>query len=111
MEGFFRLVTIAIVCAGLPLLNSQHVGANALIYQPDGNTFLLMHFDEREKLPKDSSKLKNRVTISTACWTESGRLGGALEFNGKDNLEIALDASTKLRDAFTIECWIKAISL
>ncbi|HEY3160579.1 MAG TPA: LamG-like jellyroll fold domain-containing protein [Vicinamibacterales bacterium] len=56
----------------------------------------------------DASGSGNNGTISSTTWTTSGRMGGALVFNGSDAL-VTVPSTTSLRltTAMTLEAWVK----
>jgi PKD repeat protein len=55
----------------------------------------------------DSSGNSNAGTITSATWTNAGRYGGALVFNGSNSLVTINDsASLDLTTAMTLEAWV-----
>jgi len=60
----------------------------------------------------DSSGNGNDGTIGSATWTDAGKYGNALSFNGYDaNVTVPDAASLHLREAMTLEAWIKPATL
>src|SRR5688572_20099110 len=56
----------------------------------------------------DLSGSGNHGTIAGATWTAAGRFGGALSFDGTDDLVTIPDAnSLDLTTGFTLEAWVK----
>jgi hypothetical protein len=59
----------------------------------------------------DASGAGNPGTISGAVWTDLGRFGQALSFDGiNDRIDVADSASLDLTSSFTLEAWIYATS-
>ncbi len=81
-------------------------------YQADEHTVLLMHFDELDGNPKDSSKFGNDAYSNTATWTGEGKFGPALQFDGIDDaVVIASNKNLQFKGAITCEAWIKCLGL
>jgi hypothetical protein len=56
----------------------------------------------------DSSTAHNNGTISGAAWTDQGRFGNALSFDGIDDIVSVPDAdSLDASDQLTVEAWVK----
>lgn len=72
----------------------------------DAKTVLLLHFNEGKGVPRDSSSHKHKVTVNGAEWTKQGKFGSAVSFK-KGLLSVAYADSLSLRDAMTVEMWIK----
>jgi len=69
----------------------------------------LYHFDEgRGWIVKDSSGHENNGEIKGEVEWTTGKIGRALNFNGVDTkVEIPYSDSLNLREALTVEAWIK----
>jgi len=83
-------------------------------YSPDESTVLLLHFDEGEGDPSDSSPAGNKMTNHGAAWAGEGKFGGALSFDGADDYVFAPaegGSPLELGGAFTVEGWVKIPSL
>jgi len=75
---------------------------------PDGNTVLLMHFNEGSSNPQDSSGNGNHGTNNGTTWTTSGKFGNALTFNGSTGyVDCGTSDSLDITNEITIEAWIK----
>lgn len=60
----------------------------------------------------DSSGLNNRGAISGATWVTSGKVGGALSFDGaNDMVSVADSASLDLTAGMTLEAWVYPTAL
>ena len=56
----------------------------------------------------DTSSANNDGAITGAAWTEAGRFGKALSFDGVDDIVTIADADTlDASDALTLEAWVK----
>ena len=55
----------------------------------------------------DSSGYDNDGSIYGATWTLSGKINGALEFDGNDYVVVPHDTSLDTYDAFTVAAWFK----
>jgi cytochrome c peroxidase len=65
-------------------------------------------FDAGEAPGADDSAKENHGTIAGAAWQPAGRFGGALSFDGVDDMMSALSsASLALTNRFTLEAWVK----
>jgi hypothetical protein len=59
----------------------------------------------------DASGTGNNGTISGATWTTAGKYGGALSFDGVNDLVTVADsASLDLTTAYTLEAWVRPTS-
>lgn len=79
-------------------------------YQSDERTVLLLHFDEGEGAPNDSSKNGNNCSFrGEVIWSKEGKFGSCVSFNGL-NGHVRVENNDVLNlgkgDA-TIECWLK----
>jgi hypothetical protein len=60
----------------------------------------------------DVSGTGNTGTISGATWTTAGRYGGALSFDGvNDMVSVAGSPSLQLTTAMTVEAWVRPTGL
>jgi len=66
-------------------------------------------FDEKnEETQADTSGNGHTATVEGATWTEHGRYGGAMEFDGEnDQLTIPDSESLRLSEEFTLEAWVR----
>lgn len=80
-------------------------------YTPNEETLLLLHFDEKEGIPKDSSKYENEIYFFGATLVKDGKFGGAVSFNG-ENEYIILGKPSSMNNLtgkinMTLSVWIK----
>lgn len=105
------LCTLALTCCFIFNLNGKSEDDNSVVkpFSNDQHTVLLMHFDERQGLPRDSSTFGNNAIKNTAEWIRNGKFGSCLYFNGKNSyVEIPNSASLNIKDGeITIEAWVK----
>ena len=62
----------------------------------------------------DSSPNHNHGELKgrdTAKWVQDGKVGGALQLDGGDGLEVPHDESLNLKDQLTLMCWVKFADL
>ena len=103
-----RSSRFALVCLAAVLLVSA---AAAQVnpdkeYAPDENTVLLLHLNEGEGNPKDSSQFGHEATKGTGEWVAEGKHGACMSF--EKGLATVKDAETlSCPDAMTVEMWIK----
>ena len=93
-------------------LNAEEIqelypGEEASDAQPSG-LVASFAFDEGSGLTvADGSGNGNNGTISNAAWTDTGKYGAALVFNGSDSLITIPDsASLRLKHSMTLEAWV-----
>ena len=104
------IVTLSfiLVVLSIRLCPAQIVGTSPLSpFPPDDHTLLLYHFDEGQgTVAHDSSKYGYDGEIHDAVWTDKGRFGKALEFNGTSSTVFRkmTEAITNLKQ-FTVEAW------
>jgi len=73
----------------------------------DGSLVLYFSFDERTgDIARDKSGNNNDGTINGAEWTEDGKIGKALSFDGNDTVTVK-DNNTLDVTSLTVEAWIK----
>jgi hypothetical protein len=79
------------------------------VLQADANTVALWHFDEGAgTTTADASGNGNDGTINGATWTNDGKFGSALQFDGDNDFVRVLDnASLDLTEEVTVEAWIR----
>jgi hypothetical protein len=79
------------------------------VLQSDANTVALWHFDEGSgSVVSDASGNGNDGTIGGATWTNDGKFGPALQFDGEnDFVRVADNASLDLTEEVTVEAWIR----
>ena len=97
--GRFALLVLIAVMAGPA--SAQALAANGLVaaYSMDQGSGTAV---------PDSSGSGNNGTLSGATWTTAGRFGGALSFNGTNNLVTVPDSATlDLTTAMTLEAWVR----
>ena len=111
-----RYVTLVRAVLRLPLVvalallggfaTSSHVGA---AHASDIGLVAAYSFDAGSGTTlEDSSGNLNTGTISGAAWTGDGRFGGALAFDGVDDLVTVLDApALALTSGMTLEAWVE----
>lgn len=64
-------------------------------------------FDEGQGIvAHDSSPQKNNGDIVNATWSNSGKFGKALSFNGSQYVSLGDPASLEMTDQFTLSAWI-----
>jgi hypothetical protein len=87
---------------------TMSIGMASAYYPDRDSTVGYWHFDEGSgSIAYDSSEQGNNGTIYGATWT-SGKVGGALEFDGIDDfVEVLDDPSLDITDEITIEAWVK----
>ena len=77
-------------------------------YTTDENTILLLHFNEGEGTPKDSSSFHPEVHNIAAAWTDAGKFDSGMSFDGIGNrLTIYDTPNLSAPDEMTVELWIK----
>jgi hypothetical protein len=66
-------------------------------------------FDEKnEETQADTSGNGHTATVEGAKWTENGRYGGAMEFDGEnDCLSIPATAELQATEEFSVEAWVR----
>ncbi len=83
----------------------------SLTWLPPGKGLVLYYSfdkDEKGKVIDGSKEGKHGKTVG-ATWTENGRIGGGMEFDGKDDyLELDL-AEPVTRDSISILAWIRPV--
>jgi hypothetical protein len=75
----------------------------------DVNTVALWHFDEGDgDTVYDASGNNNDGVINNVTWTNEGKFGSALVFDGEnDYVRVLDDPSLDLTDEVTVEAWVK----
>lgn len=76
----------------------------------DPDTVLYMSFDQKPKgdVVEDQSQYGNNGTIvGKVQWTNDGKFGGALEFDGASKIEVPHSDSLNLDKEITLEIWFK----
>ena len=71
-------------------------------------------FNNSEHIGEDSSPNHNHGELKDrdrAKWVWPGRVGGALQLDGGDELEVPHDESLNLKDQLTLMCWVKFADL
>ncbi len=69
---------------------------------------LELNFDDQTDPGKDTSGQGNNGTLNGPTWTSSGKVGGALEFDGIDDyIDIGNYPSLNITDEISIEAWFK----
>lgn len=61
----------------------------------------------QESLGADDASEKFRAEVLGAKWSEEGRLGGAIEFDGKSALSVPHDDALNFTKGLTLSTWIK----
>lgn len=67
-------------------------------------------FNNSEHIGEDSSPNQNHGELkdrNRAKWVWPGRVGGALQLDGGDGLEVPHDETLNLNDQLTLMCWVK----
>ena len=72
----------------------------------DGNTVLLLHLNEGEGTPRDSSTSWQTISVGGALWTEEGKFGAAMRFEDAA-AQVHDDPAFRMSDEMTIECWVR----
>lgn len=88
--------------------------ANTPVTAPRGSDPVLsLSFDEGTgPIARDGSVFHNDGTITGASWTNDGRFGKALSFDGSDDQVVVTDAkSLDLDGDLTVSAWVKPASL
>jgi parallel beta-helix repeat protein len=98
------------------LLSMSAIGAWADFtqpYTPDAHTMLLLHCDEGQGMPQDSSASHCLVDTRGVTWSNDGHFGKCLQFNGGQNSYLGLhgDALNIRGLAITVEAWVKPTDL
>jgi len=71
-------------------------------------TSLLLPFDTQQPfMTKDYSGNKHNGTVNGATWVNTGKLGGAYQYNGDDFIAIPYCFTSNKIDLITVEAWIK----
>ena len=80
-------------------------------YSVDENTIALWHFNEgEENRAYDETENNNDGTVSGASWTEDGKFGNALNFDGENDLISVPYQRVLIPEHLTLEAWIKKSS-
>jgi len=122
IERFDSVNELAIVWVQLPKLTPGPPGTFWLYYgNPkapagddakgtyDPNQTVVLHFDQKEGLPKDATAYANNPAQSTATLASSGLMDGGATFNGqaKINLPATPSLQVKATGGFTFSAWVK----
>jgi len=102
MTRFSILFLVALVLMFIPLM-SMGLDPDLVLYMP---------FDEGSGVTTQdiSEKGNNGELVGAVVWSNDGKFGNALEFNGVDS-QVVIQSSASLQpddSDFTIEAWIKA---
>ena len=101
-----RILLIGFIVIGVVHLTAPHAWAQS-------GLVAAYSFDEGSGTSvKDASGSGNNGTTSNTTWTTSGRLGGALVFNGSSAL-VTVPSTTSLRlsTAMTLEAWVRPTAI
>src|SRR3989442_7432700 len=91
----------------LPVLVLPTVVVSSLPHAQQGLVGAYGFDDGTGALAADASGNGNNGTLSGATWTLQGKYGGALSFDGTNNLVLVNDAtSLRLTRNMTIEAWV-----
>ncbi len=75
----------------------------------DKNQVLVLHFNEKEGVPADSSAYASKVATSTAEFNPASLIGGGVKLSGKES--IAIPSTPALRfvpqQGVTVSAWVK----
>lgn len=74
----------------------------------DGNQTLVLHFSEKEGVPKDATAYAQNLRQATAALGAAGVLGGGASFDGNNKLELASPTlKVPAGGGFTFSAWVK----
>jgi hypothetical protein len=62
---------------------------------------------ESEETAEDVSGNEHTGTVEGATWTDRGKYGGALQFDGESCVHVPDSADLELSEEFTLEAWVK----
>lgn len=111
---FLYIAAAVVLLNGSVLYGAENVDKKCVPgpYTTDGNTVLLMHFDEGKGDPGDNSGFENQGVIKGGVtWVNEGRFGGALSFDGTSGyIDAGSDKSLDLNGPMTVEAWVKPVA-
>ncbi|HUO44288.1 MAG TPA: MotA/TolQ/ExbB proton channel family protein [Burkholderiales bacterium] len=122
IERFDSVNELAIVWVQLPRLTPGPPGSFWLYYgNPkapagddakgtyDPNQTFVLHFDQKEGLPKDATAYANNPAQSTATLSSSGLMDGGATFNGQAKINLPATPSLQVKSSggFTFSAWVK----
>lgn len=88
--------------------NSKATGQDTVSGMTDSQQAALLHLDEIEGLPKDSTSNNNHATSFTGGMATPAVIGnGFTLYGGGERLILAESPSLTLTDALTFSCWIR----
>ena len=85
----------------------------AISYEIDPNTVAVWRFEEGQgsKVLDSSGNGHHGKLVGNAKWTDKGKIGGAIEFDGVDSfVEVAKSKAFDLTE-YTVELWFRAESI
>lgn len=88
--------------------NPEAIGPEGATGMTDTQQAMLLHLDETEGLPKDSTINGNNATAFTGGMATPAVVGNGFSvYGGGEHLSIAASPSLTLTDALTFSCWIR----